>query len=98
MFEEFWWIFPFVMIIFCFFMMRGRMGSMSESTRSGMCCHGSHGTDDHETKSSDSAIDILKRRYALGEIDRVEYEEKKRALSNSTDYESVKTKVKIKED
>ncbi len=91
MFEEFWWIFPFVMIIFCFFMMRGRMGSM-------MCGHGSHGTDDHETKSSDSAIEILARRYAQGEIDREEYEEKKRALSSSTDYESVKTKPKIKED
>jgi putative membrane protein len=90
MFEEFWWIFPFVMIIFCFFMMRGRMGSM--------CCHGSHGTDDHETKSSDSAIEILKRRYALGEIDREEYEEKKRTLTQSTDYKSVKTEVKIKED
>lgn len=91
MFEEFWWIFPFVMIMFCFFMMRGRMGF-------GMCGHGSHGTDDHETKSSDSATEILARRYALGEIDREEYEEKKRALSNSTDYESVKTEVKIKED
>ncbi len=92
MFEEFWWIFPFVMIIFCFVMMRGRMGSM-------MCCgHGSHGTDDHETESSDSAMDILKRRYALGEIDREEYEEKKRALTQSTDYKSVKTEVKNKED
>ena len=94
MFEEFWWIFPFVMIIFCFFMMRGRMGSMS----GGMCGHGSHGTDDHETKSSDSAIEILERRYALGEIDREEYEEKKRTLTRSTDYKSVKTEVKIKED
>ncbi len=91
MFEEFWWIFPFVMIMFCFFMMRGRMGS-------GMCVHGSHGTEDHETKSSDSATEILARRYALGEIDREEYEEKKRALSSSTDYESVKTEVKSKED
>jgi uncharacterized membrane protein len=76
MFEEFWWIFPVVMIIFCFFMMRGRMGSM-------MCGHGSHGTDNNQTQSSDSAIEILDRRYALGEIDKAEYEEKKSTLVHS---------------
>ena len=90
MFEEFWWIFPLVMIVLCLFVMKGRSGSMSGSTRTEMCGQGSHGTDDHQTRSSDSAIDILERRYALGEIDRSEYEEKKRALSHATDYKSVK--------
>ena len=32
------------------------------------------------TTTGDSALDILKRRYASGEITREEYEEKKRAL------------------
>lgn len=31
--------------------------------------------------SSDSAIEILNRRYALGEIDKEEYEEKKKAVT-----------------
>ncbi len=35
----------------------------------------------HTTRTSDSALDILKRRYASGEINREEYEEKKKALS-----------------
>jgi putative membrane protein len=75
--SDYWWIFPLVMIAVCFFMMRRGMGSM-------MCGHGSHGTEDHQTKSSDSAIDILERRYALGEIDRSEFEEKKRDLSKQS--------------
>jgi len=34
----------------------------------------------HSTTRGDSALDILKRRYASGEINREEYEEKKQAL------------------
>ena len=66
----FWWIFPIIMIVlmivFCLFMMRGFMGCMRGSHRSG---------------SSDSAMDILNKRYASGEVDKNEYEEKKKAIS-----------------
>ena len=69
-----WWICPLVMIALCFLMMRGRRGPM-------MCGFGSHDADSHETSGSDSAMDILDKRYAQGEINNEEYEEKKRALS-----------------
>jgi uncharacterized membrane protein len=64
---EFWWIFPLIMIVFCFFMMRSR----------GICGHGSHDTHGH---GPESARGILDKRYAGGEIDKTEYEEKKRDL------------------
>jgi putative membrane protein len=62
----FWWIFPIIMIVSCLFMMRGWIGCMGARSRSG---------------SSDSAVEILNKRYALGEIDKKEYDEKKRTIS-----------------
>jgi putative membrane protein len=68
---ELWWSFPLIMIIICFFVMRGGFS---------MCRHGSH---DEGGSSSDLAKEILDRRYAGGEIDKSEYEEKKRDLNRS---------------
>lgn len=79
---SFWWIFPLMMIAMClfmwFFMIRGRKGSM-------MCGFGSHATDSHHMSASDVPINILKKRYASGEIDKEEYEEKKRTLTTPTE-------------
>ena len=69
-----WWIFPLVMIVLCFLMMRGRKGSM-------MCGFGSGDANRHRTNITDSAKDILDKRYARGEIDREEWEEKYRDLN-----------------
>lgn len=73
-----WWICPILMIAMCFFMMRGRRGSM-------MCGFGSRDRDWHHISTCDSATDILDKRYASGEIEKEEYEEKKRNLNKSSD-------------
>jgi putative membrane protein len=62
---SFWWILPIVIILLCFFMMRGSTGCM----RCG-----------HRGSSSDSALEILNKRYASGEIDKQEYDEKKKTI------------------
>ncbi len=76
MFEEIWWVIPLVMMVFCFFMMRGRSGSM-------MCGLGSHKDDSNFISDSNSAMEILEKRYALGKIEREEYEEKKKELNHA---------------
>ncbi len=76
--STYWWIIPLVMMALCMFGMRGR----------GFCMMGRHNDDSHEGHSdslSDSALDVLDRRYAHGEIDRTEYEEKKAAITQNTD-------------
>jgi len=69
----FWWIIPlfiFIMIIACIFMMRG-CSCMSGWRYSGK---GSR------RFSTDSAEEILNKRYALGEIDEKKYEEMKNKI------------------
>ena len=74
---SFWWIFPIIMIVLCFFMMKGCMGSIIGR-------HNSHNTNNQQRRTScDSAIDILNKRYTLGEIKKEEYEEKKKAISQT---------------
>ena len=73
---SFWWVCPIIMIALCFFMMRGRKGFT-------MCGFGSHGTESDKINLSDSARDVLDKRYARGEIGKEEYEEKKLTLNQS---------------
>ncbi len=71
-----WWIFPLIMIgvmVLCLFMMKGKMGSMT-------CGPGFHKSGSHG-EGSDSPLDILNRRYVRGEVNKEEYEEKKRVIA-----------------
>lgn len=70
---SFWWIFPIFMMALCFFMMRVRKGS-------NMCGFGSHRNGIKKMSTSDSAFDILDKRYAQGDITKEEYEEKNEFL------------------
>jgi putative membrane protein len=73
--SSWWWIFPLVMMFLCFFMMRGRRGSM-------MCGFGARRPENSRSRINDSnsAIEILDKRYAFGDISKEEYEEKKSVL------------------
>jgi putative membrane protein len=61
------WLIPLVMMILCFFMMRRHRGCMMGWSKS--------------QHYAGSAREILDKRYALGEISKEEYEEKKRDIS-----------------
>jgi uncharacterized membrane protein len=70
---SYWWVFLLILMILCCVGMKGRRGS-------GICGFRSWGTDTGDIHPTDSAIDILDKRYALGEISREEYEERKRTI------------------
>jgi uncharacterized membrane protein len=46
-----------------------------------MCGCAFRGKGNHKISDSSSAIEILDKRYALGDVDKNEYEEKKSALN-----------------
>lgn len=71
--NSYWWVFFLLLMILCCVGMTRRRGS-------GLCCFRSGRTDTRDIHPTDSAIDILDKRYALGEITREEYEERKRAI------------------
>jgi len=73
-----WWIVPVIMMVLCFLMMRGRWGSM-------MCGFGPRNMDGRQNRGRESALEILDRRYASGEMDTDEYEERKRTLAGSAE-------------
>jgi len=75
----YWWLFPLVMIILCFLVMRSRWGSM-------MCGFRPREKDNDKIRGLNSAMEILDKRYASGEINKKEYEEKKRTLTASSDF------------
>ena len=72
--SSWWWIWPVLMIAMCFFMMRRWRGPM-------MYGFGSRYKDRPHFNTSDSAMEILDKRYAAGEIDKTEYAEKKKSLT-----------------
>ena len=76
-FTSLWWIIPLIMMILCFLTMRKRRGSM-------MCCSGARGVGNHQSGDSNTAEEILDKRYASGEINKDEYEEIKKTIAGST--------------
>ena len=67
-----WWFMPIIMIPFWVLVIWVIMAWVSGVSR--------RSTSDSDSNSSDSALEVLKRRYARGEISKREYEEKKKDL------------------
>ena len=72
---DYWWLIPLIMIGLCIFWGRG-------------CCFGwrrhyDHRSDRNVDATSASALEILGRRYARGEIDDEEYQRKRKAINTT---------------
>jgi uncharacterized membrane protein len=72
-----WWILPLVMIAFCFFIMRGRRFCMTGWSTS------RNGSNTASLAPSDSAREILDKRYVLGKISKEEYQEKRKDIGQT---------------
>ena len=84
--HAFWWIFPLMfflfMVVMCFLMMRrGGMGCMWRDWMDGPEYRDA--MKRHRGERTETALEILDRRYASGEIEKHEYEEKKAAITHS---------------
>lgn len=80
----FWWIFPLLMLVFFFFFMqRGRHWRWAPPWWSERHCDSWQRFDNDDEKYTRSALAILDRRFAEGEIDKEEYEEKKSLIRSS---------------
>ena len=65
---DWWWLLPIAMMVLCFlYELHGHVGCMLRKVRS--------------PQGGDSAREILDKRYALGEISKEEYDEKKRDIA-----------------
>ena len=71
----FWWVFPLIGLVVFFLIMRTMFGG-----RGSMNC-GSHGADSSPTES---ARNLLDKRFARGELTKDEYEEMRKTLSSGT--------------
>jgi uncharacterized membrane protein len=73
---------PLIMIVSCFFMMFLMRRRMPGMMRGMMGPPGFEAKSEHRPPvPTDSAIEILAKRYALGEISKAEYEEKRSDLA-----------------